>query len=116
MPFDWRAVTDRMNGVVMETFGETERVLYMPATGETPYEVDGVFDEAFLDLSIVDGAQVATVQPRLGIQLSQFTHAPAQDDQLQIIRTGLVYVVREPRLDGWGGGGLMLNLVSNGNG
>jgi hypothetical protein len=116
VPFDWRAVTDRMNGVVMQTFGEVERVLFMPANGDTPYEVDGVFDEAFLDLSIVDGAQVATVQPRLGIQLSQFTTVPAQDDQLQIVRTGLVYVVREARLDGWGGGGLMLNLVSNGNG
>lgn len=116
MPFDWRAVTDKMNGVVMKTFGEPVRVMYMPASGATPYEVDGVFDEAFLDLSIVDGAQVATVQPRLGVQLSQFTPAPVQDDQLQIIRTGSVYVVREARLDGWGGGGLMLNLVSDGNG
>ena len=116
MPFDWRAVTDKVNGVAMRVFGERERVLYMPATGETPYEIDGVFDEAFLDLSIVDGAQVATVQPRLGIQLSQFTREPAQEDQLQIVRTGMVYVVREPRLDGWGGGGLMLNLVSDANG
>ncbi|MBR7929395.1 head-tail joining protein [Burkholderia ambifaria] len=116
MPADWRAVTDRMNGVVMKTFGEVERVLFMPSNGDAPYEIDGVFDEAFLDLIIVDGAQVATVQPRLGIQLSQFTNPPAQDDQLQIMRTGLVYVVREPRLDGWGGGGLMLNLVSGGNG
>ncbi|CAG9194241.1 conserved hypothetical protein [Paraburkholderia caribensis] len=116
MPFDWRAVTDRMNGVVMKTFGETERVMYMPASGADPYQIDGVFDEAFLELSIVNGAQVATVQPRLGIQQSQFKSAPVQDDQLTIIRTGLVYVVREPRLDGWGGGGLMLNLVSNVNG
>lgn len=105
-----------MNGVVMDKFGEEARVLYMPASGETPYEVDGVFDEAFLELTVVDGAQVATVQPRLGIQLSQFSHEPVQNDQLQILRTGAVYVVREPRLDGWGGGGLMLNLVSGGNG
>jgi hypothetical protein len=116
MPFDWRAVTDRMNGVVMKTFGEAERVLYMPVSGAASYEIDGVFDEAFLELSIVDGAQVATVQPRLGIQQSQFASAPVQDDQLQIIRTGLIYVVREARLDGWGGGGLMLNLVSGSDG
>lgn len=99
----------------MKTFGEIERVLFIPVAG-SPYQVDGIFDEAFLDISIVDGAEVATVQPRLGIQLSQFTTPPAQDDQLQLIRTGAVYVVREARLDGWGGGGLMLNLVSAGNG
>lgn len=116
MPFDWRAATDKVNGVAMKVFGERERVLYMPVSGTEPYEIDGIFDEAFLELSIVDGAQVATVQPRLGIQQSQFASAPVQDDQLQIIRTGLVYVVREARLDGWGGGGLMLNLVSNVNG
>jgi hypothetical protein len=116
MPFDWRRVTDKMNGVVMQTFGEAVRVIYMPASGAPSYEIDGVFDEAFLDLVIVDGAQVATVQPRLGIQLSQFQSEPIQDDQLQIKRTGLIYVVREPRLDGWGGGGLMLNLLSDVNG
>ncbi|TAM50225.1 MAG: hypothetical protein EPN57_20610 [Paraburkholderia sp.] len=116
MPFDWRAVTDKVNGIAVKTFGEVERVLFMPASGATPYAVDGIFDEAFLDLSVIDGVQVATVQPRLGIQLSQFTVPPAQDDQLQLIRTGAVYVVREARLDGWGGGGLMLNLVSGGNG
>ncbi|WP_454825393.1 head-tail joining protein [Paraburkholderia xenovorans] len=116
MPFDWRAVTDRMNGVVMKTFGENVRVLYMPASGATPYEVDGVFDEAFLELAVVDGVQVATVQPRLGIQVSQFEAAPVQDDQLQIKRTGLIYVVREARLDGWGGGGLMLNLIGGDGG
>lgn len=116
MPFDWRAVTDKMNGVAMQTFGERERVLYAPATGETPFEVDGIFDEAFLELRIVDGAQVATEQPTLGIQFSQFAIPPAQDDQLQIIRTGALYVVREPRPDGHGGGRLMLNLIGGGDG
>jgi hypothetical protein len=116
MVFDWFATMDAANGACQESFGEP--VIYMPASG-APFNITGIFDEAFLELIVVDGVQVATEQPTLGIQTSQFTAQfkaqPVQDDQLQIVRTGDVYVVREPRPDGHGGGRLMLNL-GTGNG
>lgn len=116
MSLDWFATMDQANGATQDAFGEP--VIYMPVSG-APFNITGIFDEAFLELLVVDGVQVATEQPTLGIQTSQFTAQlkaqPVQDDQLQIVRTGEIYVVREPRPDGHGGGRLMLNLgTSNG--
>jgi len=109
---------DRANGAAQAAFGEP--VLYAPAAGGTPFEITGIFDEAFLELAVVDGVQVQTEQPTLGIQYSQFANQaqayPVQSDQLTIKRTGETFVVREPRPDGHGGGRLMLNYLGESNG
>ncbi|OTP79488.1 head-tail joining protein [Caballeronia sordidicola] len=118
MSLDWIAALDRLNGAAQAAFGEP--VSYAPATGEMPYDITGIFDEAFLELVVVDGVQLQTEQPTLGIQYSQFTAQfkafPVQGDQLTVMRTGETFVVREPRPDGHGGGRLMLNYVSETNG
>ncbi len=109
---------DRLNGAAQAAFGEP--VLYAPATGDAPFDITGIFDEAFLELVVVDGVQVQTEQPTLGIQYSQFTTqlkaSPVQGDQLTVKRTGETFVVREPRPDRHGGGRLMLNYLSETDG
>ena len=114
MPANWRAAMEQANSAVNAAFGEP--AIYTPVSGETPYPVSGVFDEAFLELVVVDGTQVQTVQPTLGLQLSQLRADPVQDDQLTIVRTGESYVVREPRPDGHGWCRLMLNYIGDENG
>ncbi|MDR5813321.1 hypothetical protein QCE62_06910 [Caballeronia sp. LZ033] len=110
-------------GPTIKVFGEP--VMYAPASGITPFPIVGVFDEAYLGLIVVDGVQVQTEQPTLGVQLSQFRAngktlfvdvLPEQDDQLTIVRTGAVYVVREPRPDGHGHARLMLNYLGDDDG
>lgn len=106
----------------MEVFGET--AVYTAAAagfgdfafGESgfgstaPFEITGVFDEAYREVDLLDGPGITTAMPVLGIRLAEFSSPPAQGDQL-IVR-GQTFVVREVRPDGHGGAKLMLNLAS----
>jgi hypothetical protein len=108
MDSGWDAITDQINGACIQTFGV--QIVYMPQAGAS-YPISGVFDDAFQkDVLFDDGtAGVTTVTAVLGIQRSQFRADPAQNDQLYVPSTNATYVVREPRMDGHGGGKLLLN-------
>lgn len=109
MPISW----DKMVlGPLMGVFGEA--VTYMPAAGGS-YAISGVFDDAYLkEVMFEDASQgVTEVSAVLGVQLSQFTATPAQNDQLSVASVNTTYVVREVRPDSRGGAKLMLSRVSS---
>jgi len=96
----------------MAVFGEA--VTYMPAAGGS-YAINGVFDDAYLkEVMFEDASQgVTEVSAVLGVQLSQFTTAPVQNDQLSVASVNSTYVVRDVRRDSHGGAKLMLSRVSS---
>ncbi|KWR88771.1 head-tail joining protein [Cupriavidus sp. IDO] len=109
MPISW----DKMVlGPLMGVFGEA--VTYMPAAGGS-YAISGVFDDAYLkEVMFEDASQgVTEVSAVLGVQLSQFTATPVQNDQLSVASVNTTYVVREVRPDSRGGAKLMLSRVSS---
>ena len=102
---DWDA---HVIGPTVEVFGQSA-TFYL--AGQAPFTRDGVFDEAYLDLSPADSMQVTTEMPILGIRLSQFPQMPAQDDEVVIDATGIRYKIREVRKDSHGHAVLKLNLI-----
>ncbi len=109
MPISW----DKMVlGPLMGVFGEA--VTYKPAAGGS-YAISGVFDDAYLkEVMFEDASQgVTEVSAVLGVQLSQFTATPVQNDQLSVASVNTTYVVREVRPDSHGGAKLMLSRVSS---
>ncbi len=99
-------------GPCMATFGEP--VLYQPLGGLS-FQIIGVFDEAYLEQAPYDAlapGNISGTRPVLGVQMSQFTQEPMQNDLLTILRTGVAYWVNEVRPDSHGGARLLLNLAS----
>jgi hypothetical protein len=105
---DWDSL---VIGPLQGIFGEP--VTYMPLAGGS-LPISGVFDDAYLKEVMFEDATsgVTTVSAVLGVQLSQFAIPPAQNDSLQIVRTGSTYIVREVRVDSRGGAKLMLTKSS----
>jgi hypothetical protein len=105
MRIDFAALTAPCNAA----FGQS--VLYAPASGGS-FEINGVFDEAYRDLQIDrDGIGVSTVRPCLGIQPGDLPVMPQQGDQLTIVDTGEVFVVKEYRPDSHGWAILLMNFI-----
>ena len=94
------------------TFTETNQgypaIVYMPANSGR-FIITGIFDPAYKEVKFKEGEPVTVQSPVLGCRASDFIVPPLQDDQVQI--RGLVYKVREVRIDGHGGIKLMLNAV-----
>lgn len=129
---DWDTI---VIGPTVAVFGQP--VLYQPMMQAGPYgpldsrvpaapafAITGVFDSEYLSLQplavgdlasgghpsmVAVPSQISGTRPVLGVQLSQFTTAPAQGDLLTIVATGAVYVVQEVRPDGHGAAKLPLN-------
>lgn len=108
MPVSWDKV---VLGPLMGVFGEA--VTYMPAAGGT-YAISGVFDDAYSKVVMFEDASegVTEVSAVLGIQLSQLSSPPVQNDQLYVASVASTFVVREVRPDSHGGAKLMLSKVS----
>ncbi|GJG92839.1 hypothetical protein [Cupriavidus pauculus] len=104
---DWDA---EVIGPLMGVFGEA--IQYTPVGG-IALTVTGVFDDAFVKEVLFDDASsgVTEVSAVLGVQISQFASAPAQNDQLVVVRTGARFIVREARLDGHGAAKLRLSRM-----
>lgn len=100
---DWDAL---VLGPVHGVFAEA--VVYLPRGG-APYPTEGIFDEAYREVDLAGGMAVTTETPVLGIRLSAFPRVPLQDDQLQVVRTGITFTIRETQLDGHGAAKLLLN-------
>jgi len=98
-------------GPLMGVFGEP--ATYLPAAGGS-YLITGVFDEAYRELELIDGASAITTElPVLGVRLAAFPVPPVQNDRVSVASVNTTYVVREVRPDGHGYAKLMLNFVSS---
>lgn len=102
----WQQQTDDVMRICTETF--TTLVTYTPVVG-APFSVKGIFDAAYQEVQILDGAAVQTTQPKLGIRLSDFAVKPKEGDRCTI--NSVVYRVTEYRPDGEAGASLMLHKV-----
>jgi hypothetical protein len=118
MAVDWSRL---VIGPTVEVFGV--RVLFN--SGEHFFDITGVFDEAYLELtplgrggddtetfSLGSPGAITSERPVLGVQLSQFPHYPKQGDTLEILegeQRGERFVVKEVRPDGHGWAKLPLN-------
>jgi hypothetical protein len=104
---DWDAL---VVGPTTQAFGEP--ITYTPLYGR-PIAITGVFDDAYLaEAMFEDGSSgVTEVSAVLGVQLSQFSVAPAQNDQVLVPRTGSTFVVRDMRNDSHGWAKLLLSRV-----
>ena len=109
MPIDWSAV---VIGPLMGVFGEP--VTYMPAAGGS-FQISGVFDDAYLKEVMFEDASsgVTEISAVLGVQLSQFSAEPVQNDKVSIASVNATYVVRAARPDSRGGMKLLLSKVSS---
>lgn len=108
MTIDWNSVViGPLHGVFAEP------VTYMPLAGGS-LSITGVFDDAYLKEVMFEDASsgVTTVSAVLGVQVSQFPSAPAQNDQLIVLSTGVQYLVRESRPDSHGAAKLLLSRVT----
>lgn len=105
---DWDAlVIGPLTGPI---FGEP--FTFIPASGDQPFAVGGVFMEAYQGIALAGGQDVNTVAPMLGVQLSAFQSpllGPKQDDKVTRQKTGVTYVIRDVQPDGVGAAKLLLN-------
>lgn len=105
MGIDW----DKMLlAPVVGVFGEA--VIYTPAGG-VPFQFTGVYDEANKDLNLAGGMGVNTSIPIVSGRMAQFPTPPLQGDQLLIVRTGDLFVVKDIDADGHGSVKLELNYI-----
>lgn len=109
MPIDWNSVViGPLHGVFAEP------VTYMPYAGGS-FAITGVFDDAYLKEVMFEDASsgVTEVSAVLGVQLSQFSSPPVQNDQLSVPSVSSTYVVRQVRPDSRGAAKLLLSKVSS---
>jgi hypothetical protein len=109
MAVDWDAM---VLGPTIEVFGEDQdkRPIYT-ASDALPVEIDGVFDEAYREVDLVDtGTGANTVMPVLGVRLVQFVRPPRQGELITVPKVGKTYVIKDVRPDGHGWAKLMLGV------
>lgn len=92
-------------------FGEA--IDFVATLTDTISAINGVFDEAYLELTPTDdGNVISTLSPVCGVQLSSLNGVmPRQKDRLTRIKNGKEYVVKDVQPDGQGHVLLFLNLV-----
>jgi hypothetical protein len=97
----------------MAIFGEAEPPVYQPASGAAAFQITGVFDRAYREITLLDdNAAASTVTPVLGVRLADFPAPPVPNDRVTIASVGLTYVVRNVQPDGHGWAKLMLNVAA----
>lgn len=103
MPLDFNAL---LHGPVARIFGEQGQgakalPTYTPPGG-TAYDVDGVFDSAYVTVELLDGSQTNSLENTFGAALSAFQATPVQNGKITIPRLGNSYLVRDVQPDGHG--------------
>jgi hypothetical protein len=108
MAIDWDA---RVVAPCVRVLGEP--ITYRPANG-VPYQISGVFDNAYREIDELTGELVPLVAaiPVIGARMADFNIPPAQGDQLTVLGNGLSYVVKEQRADSHGHVLLKLNRTT----
>lgn len=107
---DW---DDLVIGPALDVFGQA--VTYRPANGAA-MSITAVFDREFLDYDADSDAarmvgapgNISATRPVLGVRLSDFLTAPAQNDTLTVSGLGS-FKVMEVRSDSHGWAKLLLN-------
>ncbi len=113
MAIDWdQEVLAPMMGA--DVFGESTQPTYTPAGG-APFAIDGVFDNAYLGVvTLADGSpDMQTVNPVLGVRISQFPAPPVAGDKVYIASVAQTYIVNEVKVDGHGWAKLELTLSAS---
>lgn len=101
-----------------EVFGGT--AVYFPNDASPQFDLVGVFDEAYREVTIIDGlSYTSDATPVIGITDSQFAAkgwTPQQNDRVQITdpmasayALGVIFIVKEVRPDSHGITRLVLN-------
>lgn len=95
-----------LHGPVARIFGEQGQgasalPLYTPPGG-VAYEVDGVFDSAYVTVELLDGTTTNSLENTFGAALSAFQAVPVQNGKITIPRLGATYLVRDVQPDGHG--------------
>lgn len=107
---DWDA---KVVAPCLAVFGEAVKLSYQRASGGDPFDIDGVFDDAYVALVLeADGEPAfSTVQPLLGVRVAQFSGVvPVNGDRVTVPRVGKTYVVTDYQPDGKGHAALPLTL------
>jgi hypothetical protein len=107
MAVDWERL---VVAPLVKVFGEDSPALYIPLDASVaPYPITPVFDEAYREIILLDmSSPTSDAMPVAGINDSQFTIPPVQNDRIRIARTMVTYLVKEVRADGHGHTKLML--------
>lgn len=104
MPIDW---DKHVIGPTVGLFGEA--ATYTPKGG-TPFQITGVFDREYQEVSILDDGQGSSSRkPILGVRLAKFAALPQQNDTVYVPSVDITYVVRNVKPDGHGHAVLELN-------
>ena len=86
----------------VRVFGDQIEIAYWNGTGfDAPVIGDGVWEAPGERVEVIDGFEVATTRPRLGLHLAAWPRAPERLDQ--ITRAGIVWTPGEVVPDGQGG-------------
>lgn len=92
----WSDIAARVDSAGVRVFGQT--VTYTPA-GDTPREITGAFDMATEVLVFIDGAEVYSTSPTLGVHLPDLGFTPSVGDLVTV--DSVDYEVSEPpEIDG----------------
>ena len=105
MPIDW---DEHVIGPTIDVFGEP--ATFLPKAGGS-LPIEGVFDEAYREVSLIDDLGATGVMPMLGVRAAQFLVAPLRGDSVRIPSVGKLYVVKDIRPDGHGWLKLMLGYT-----
>jgi hypothetical protein len=115
MAIDWDGL---VVGPCFAAFAEDVQVLFTPAKsapGTASYDVDGVFDRAYLSTPQLDMVSAAsTLKPILGVRLAQFTVPPVVDDLVYVASADVTFIIRNVEPDSHGWALLELNKVRSG--
>lgn len=103
-----------------QVLAPTIKVFGQPGTltqGGVSVDLNGIFDEAYVDVDVLDGMQTTSTKPCFGIDLVDLPFAPAQGARVFIpaaLGAPLVdttYIVKKVQKDGHGGARLLLNVA-----
>ncbi|WP_260927372.1 hypothetical protein [Novosphingobium sp. 9] len=98
MSIDWDSL---VLGPAMGIFGD--EVIYTPRGGVAVTIPDAVVDDEATELQMgEDGQTSIQKRPLIGIRAAALAAEAQQGDRVKVVKTGKVYVVREPIPDGHG--------------
>lgn len=100
----WQDRTDNVMIHCRDTF--TTDLIYKPSVG-AQISIQGIFDDEFISVVMLDGVPVETRRPRLGIRNKDLVARPAKGDKCII--NGSTYRVMEYEPDGEAGTALFLH-------
>lgn len=102
----WQDQTDAVMRICRDTF--TTSLTYTPTVG-APFTLKAIFDAAYQQIEMLDGAAVQTTQPMLGVRLRDFATPPTAGDRCTINGTNYRVSAFEP--DGEAGAKLFLHKL-----